>query len=121
MRHTPPSISMCMPFLNWFVLIVSATADNLVESSQLLRKGRQHFRLGVRDDDQVLDPDPAQAGQVDARLDGDDVAGLEDAPRLLGEARILVDDQADAVSEAVSERLAEPGRGDPVPRSGVDS
>src|SRR4029077_6211319 len=101
MRQTPPSISMCMPFLNWFVLIVSATADNLVETSQLLRERGQHFRLGVRDDDEILDPDSAQAGQVDARLDGDDVAGLEDAPRLLREARILVHDEADAVSQAV--------------------
>src|SRR5262245_52831521 len=121
MRQTPPSISMCMPFLNWFVLTTSATARNLVESAQVLRERRQDLGLAVGDDDEILDPDPAQAGPVDARLDGDDVAGLEHAPRLLREPRVLVDDEADAVAEAVAERVAEPGGRDPVARGRVDS
>src|SRR4051812_28426508 len=29
MRQTPPSSSMCIPFLNWFVLTCSATAASL--------------------------------------------------------------------------------------------
>jgi hypothetical protein len=29
MRQTPPSISMCIPFRNWFVLTVSAIAAAL--------------------------------------------------------------------------------------------
>src|SRR5712691_5849883 len=40
MRHTPPSSSMCMPFLNWLVEIVSATAR---QSSQ-----RGRARLAAR-------------------------------------------------------------------------
>jgi hypothetical protein len=35
MRQTPPSSSMCMPFLNWFVLTISAMASvyELIRSS----------------------------------------------------------------------------------------
>jgi hypothetical protein len=29
MRQTPPSTSMCIPFRNWFVLTVSATAASV--------------------------------------------------------------------------------------------
>src|SRR5215210_6495211 len=35
MRHTPPSIPMCIPFLNWFVLTVSATRQRLTQQPRL--------------------------------------------------------------------------------------
>src|SRR5262245_36740529 len=121
MRQTPPSISMCMPFLNWFVLTTSATAENLVESPQFLWKRCQDLGLAVRDDDEILDTDPAQPGQVDARLDGADVAGFQHAPRLLGQARILLDEEAHPVPEAVPERRSIAGGLDPVARGGIDT
>src|SRR5919202_6564727 len=43
MRQTPPSSSMCMPFLNWFVLTVSATRGSLAYGHELLRERRQHL------------------------------------------------------------------------------
>ena len=73
------------------------------------------------DDDEVLDPDPAEAGQVDAGLDRDDVADGERAPRLLREARILVHEQADAVAEPVPKRVPEARRLDLVARRRVDA
>ena len=62
---------------------------------------------------------PAVAREVDARLDGDDVAGGERVGRLGGEPRRLVDEQADAVAEAVAEVVAEAGGRDHVARGGV--
>src|SRR4051794_63178 len=120
-RQTPPSIPICMPFLNWFVLTISAIASNLVESPQFFRKGRQNLRPVFGDDDEILDPDPAAPGEIDAGLDGHDVALRERAARLLGEARILVDEQAHPMTEPVSERLAEPRRLDAVARRRVDA
>src|SRR5438128_8928758 len=67
MRQTPPSSSMCMPFLNWFVLTTSATKVSLANGHELLRERGQHLRAVLADHDQVLDPDPAQAWVVDAR------------------------------------------------------
>jgi len=48
--------------------------------------------------------DAAPAGDVDAGLDGDDVAVDEDVLRGLADAGLLVDLQADAVAEAVTRR-----------------
>ena len=61
----------------------------------------------VRDDDVVLDPDAEPAREVDARLDGDDVAGGERVGALGGEPRRLVDLQPEPVAEAVAERARE--------------
>src|SRR5438132_460379 len=36
MRHTEPSSSMCIPFLNWFVLTTSATARQSTRSLRAL-------------------------------------------------------------------------------------
>src|SRR3712207_1633601 len=54
MRQTPPSSSMCMPFLNWFVETCSATTRSLVDRHQLLRERRQHVAPTVAHDDEVL-------------------------------------------------------------------
>src|SRR5438105_9241252 len=104
MRQTPPSSSTCIPFLNWFVLTCSAIgAPNLANGCQLLRERGQHLEPVVGDDREVLDPDPADAAQVDAGLDRDDVAGGEDVARLPVEVRALVELEADAVAEPVAE------------------
>src|SRR6266508_3219037 len=46
---------------------------NLVDLEQVLREGGEHLRLAVADDDEVLDANAPDPGEVDARLDGDDV------------------------------------------------
>src|SRR6266540_4542664 len=113
-RQTPPSSSMCIPFLNWFVLTVSAIGTSLGNRHEFLGEHGQHLAAVLRDDDQILDPDPAEAGEVDPRFDRDDVPGLELVFRLLRKPRGLVDEQPDAVPEAVAERLAEVGVLDPL-------
>src|SRR5262249_54708239 len=73
----------------------------------------------LADDAEVLDAAAAEAFEVDARLDRDDVAGLERVGRLGGQPRCLVHHQADAVAQAVAEVPTEPGGGDRVPREGI--
>src|SRR5581483_9007027 len=70
--------------------------------------GRQELGDAVANDGQVLDADAAEAGEVNAGLDRDHVAGLEDVLGLAREPRPLVHGEADAVAEAVAEALAEP-------------
>src|SRR6266536_2179835 len=89
-RQTPPSSSMCIPFLNWFVLTVSAIGTSLGNRHEFLGERGQHLTAVLGDDDQILDPDPPEAGEVDPRLDGDDISGLELVFRLLREPRRLV-------------------------------
>src|SRR5512146_601574 len=65
-RHTWPSSSMCMPFLNWFVETVSATARNLaaVERPQIDKpSGDIPFELGI-EDLVVGEGDEATAGKT---------------------------------------------------------
>src|SRR5262245_32177622 len=91
----------------------------LADRHQVLGGARQHLGLSVRDDHEVLDPDPAEALQVDTRLDCDDVAHGERVGRLEREARRLVHLEPDAVAEAVAELPAEAGGLDLVARGGV--
>src|SRR5436305_11091559 len=91
----------------------------LADRDQILAERRQHLGLTVSDDHQVLDPDPAEALEVDARLDGDDVAGRERVARLAREPRRLVHLEPDAVAEPVAELVAEAGVVDPVARGRV--
>src|SRR5919206_5183353 len=103
-RQAPPSSSMCMPFLNWFVLTCSATGAYVAACAGVFRT-RGHRRRGrlkrpvdtirskgnagtLADVDDVF----AQLGQVlDARRSDDDVvfdpnaaAAFEVDPRLDG-------------------------------------
>ena len=71
-------------------------------------------------DDEVLDPHPEVAGQVDAGLDRHDVPGGELAVSVGGEAWLLVDLEADAVAEAVAEVVAVARLFDQRPRDRVD-
>ncbi len=50
---------------------------SLVEGHQFLCEPAQHLGAVFGHDDEVLDPHSAEAGEVDPRLDGDDVAGDE--------------------------------------------
>src|SRR3954471_20769190 len=79
MREILPSTCTCMPFLNSLVETVSAMsfAFALAGGDQVLRVAREPFPAVRGDDDQILDPDAADAWQVDARLHCDDHPGLE--------------------------------------------
>ena len=79
--------------------------------------------LGVRvrgsapvggDDDGVLDAHAADAGEVHAGLDGDDVADEQGITGRRGDPRRLVDLEADAVTGAVRERVGPARVGDDV-------
>src|ERR687888_524635 len=110
MRQTEPSISMCIPFLNWFVLTVSAiAAASLVDGHQVLGEARKDLGPVVSDDDEVFDSNASLAGQVDPRLDGDDVSGGERVLRGLAETRRLMYLDPETVSKTVAEPLAEAG------------
>src|SRR6478735_1336274 len=121
-RQVWPSSSMWIPFRNWLVETTSATAREGSASAhfdELLGKARQHVQPVFADDPEVLDPDAADAGEVDPRLDRDAVPGLERVLRLGREPRRFVDVEADAVAEAVPEELAEVGGGDRLARERV--
>ena len=70
-------------------------------------------------DHDVLDPRAVRAG-VDARLDRERHAGLEDLAVAGHDVRVLVRLQPDPVPGPVEERLAVPGRGDRLARGRVD-
>ena len=92
MRQTCPSTSTCMPFLNWLVETCSATADDSrgarpppAQPSRTTRSfvnGVSTSGPSARHDDEILDPDAAEPGKVDARLDRDDVR----LPRIASDA-----------------------------------
>src|SRR5205823_12829609 len=69
---------------------------------------------------EVLDPHAEAPGEVDPRLNGDDVAGLERRLVALGQARLLVNLEPDPVAEAVAELVAVAGLLDHRPRDRVD-
>src|SRR5579862_4644697 len=71
------------------------------------------------DDESVLDPDPAPAGQVDAGLDGNGNPVHESTCPSVSHHRRFVHLQADAMAEAVLEVRAVPGRLDHVPGRAV--
>src|SRR3954463_16544067 len=131
-RHTLPSSSMCIPFLKLFVSTVSATKPRgpvplLLGATRLSGGGDELLREPDRvldpvlgHDHVVLDPDPEAALEVDAGLDGDDVARRERVGALRREPRRLVDVEAEAVPETVAERAREVAALDDVPRGRVD-
>src|SRR5262245_53601042 len=101
MRQTPPSISTCMPFLNWLVLMISATDSSLANHHEFFREGREHLGRALGDDDKILDAEPAQIRDVDAGLDGDDVAGSQEGWPFDVQPRRLVHLEAESVPESV--------------------
>src|SRR5919198_1180243 len=108
-RQTPPSSSMCIPFLNWFVLTCSATAQKLTEVDHVFAEVREVLDAVRRHDDVVLDTDAADAFEVDARLDGDDVGRRERVLRFRRHPGRLVHLEPEAVTETVAECAFEVG------------
>src|SRR6186997_490651 len=92
MRQTSPSSSMCIPFLNWFVLTVSATRGGYRsgDCDQVLTEPGEVLNAVVGDDDVVLDADTRTALEVDPRLDRDHVARGQGVLRFRREPRGLV-------------------------------
>src|SRR3954467_13260477 len=80
------------------------------DDDQVLRGRRQDVGTIAADDHQVLDPYAEAAGQVHAGLHRDRVSRRQRALPARGQPRLLVDLQADAVAEPVSELLAVTGR-----------
>ena len=122
MRHGCPSTSMCMPFLNWFVLTVSAISAP--QASGLARRVDQILRKPVRfsmpscvTTTSSSMRTPNLPGEVDARLDRDDVPGREHVVGLRRHPRRLVDVEAETVTEPVPERAREPAVLDDAPRA----
>src|SRR6266540_7184964 len=73
-RQALPSSSMCIPFLNWFVLTVSATASyRLVDADQVLAEAAVVLDPVFRDNHVVLVPDSPAPLEIDPGLDRDDV------------------------------------------------
>jgi hypothetical protein len=77
-----------------------------VNRRQLLGEGGQHLAALLRDDDDILDANPRHPAEVDPGFDGDDVAGSEHVVGFRPQGGRLVDEEADAVTEAVPEVLA---------------
>src|SRR6266508_152921 len=69
-RQALPSSSICIPFLNWFVLTVSATAAyRLVDDDQVLAEARVVLNPVRGDDHVVLDADAPTSLEVDPGLE----------------------------------------------------
>src|SRR5438552_18203794 len=73
-RQVWPSSSMCMPLRNSFVETGAIARGRLAHERELLGEGREQLDAVLADDGEILDPDAAHAGQIDARLDRHDVA-----------------------------------------------
>src|SRR5262249_5798552 len=127
MRQVWPSSSMCIPLRTSFVETggtararlakrlsgragqppwSASTSDALANRRQLLGEGREELNARLPHDREILDPDAADAAQVDAGLDRDDVPRLEHVLGFRREPRRLVDGEADAVPEPVPELVA---------------
>src|SRR4051794_2440173 len=133
-RHTVPRCSMCIPFLNWFVLTISAMtaggyllllperrrARPLADREQVLRERGQDLAPLLGHDDQILDATPPHTGEVEPRLDGDHVSDGEHIGRFRPHRGCLVHLDPDPVAEAVTVCVAEAGRGDRHARCCID-
>src|SRR4051794_41816071 len=82
---------------------------SLGNGDELLGEGGEDLGLALANDDEVLDPDPAKALEVDPRFDGHDLALGERVARLAAEAGRPLHPGAEAVAEPVAEELAEGG------------
>src|SRR5688572_13470984 len=81
---------------------------------------RQGAAPGFGDHDRVLDADPAVPGEVDARFDGDDVAGGEHSVGHRRDPRVLVDVEPHPVAGAVDEGVGPPCLRDHVATGRID-
>src|SRR3954451_734973 len=92
----------------------------LLDGPQRLGQAAEHLVAGRRERDEILDAHADGAGDVDPRLDGDDVACGKRVGAELREARALVDLEADPVPEPVAEVLGVAGLVDDGARDRVD-
>src|ERR1700693_4325871 len=74
---------------------------------QVVRIVREVLCSVLRDEHEVLEPAAAEAGLVEAGLDGDHVAGHQRVAARGAHARLLVDLEPDSVPEPVDEALVE--------------
>src|SRR5207244_4185260 len=75
----------------------------LADLDQVLAEIREVLDPAVADDDVVLDSDPADALEIDARFHRDDVAGTERVGGLLRHSRRLVDLDPEPVAQTVAD------------------
>src|ERR1700748_457314 len=113
-----PSRFSVMPFFRSLVL---ATRRLQLQDQQFPGgRSQESGSVARRHDQYVLDPDAAQCGQVDTRLDGDRNPVRQFTRSPVPQHRRLVDLQAHAVPEAVLEVRGVPRRLDHVAGRGVD-
>src|SRR5580692_2731758 len=116
-----PSRFRVMPFFRSFVLATDRLHLRHLKDQQFPGgRSQDSGSVARRHDQYVLDPDAAQSGQVDTRLDGDRNPIAQLTRSSVPKHRSLVDLEADAVPEAVLEMPGMPGRLDQVARGRVD-
>ena len=86
---------------------VSAEERGPSDDGERVVEGCQDLAPLLRYQDRVLDPDPADALDVDPRFGGHDVSRSQDVLRFLGNMDGLVHIHADPVAETVDERALE--------------
>src|SRR5687768_5645816 len=82
-----PSMLSTKPFFRSFVVATGEVLRAGLEDQQVLGSRRQQLGHAVTHDQDVLDPDPSAARQVDPRLDGDRRAGGESTRRVVAHQR----------------------------------
>src|SRR3546814_4506199 len=101
-----------MPRLRSLVETAAIVGTFDLQGSRDDGRTREAAAPGGRDHDGVLDADPADAGEVHAGLDGDDVAVGQASSGGAADPRRLVDVEADAVAGPVQEGVGPAGFGD---------
>src|SRR5690348_18313724 len=99
---------------------ISVGPTPLLDQLKLLGEAAEVAQSLLANDDEVLDPHPELTGQIDPRLDRDDLAGLQHVVGAARQTRALVHLESDTVAKAVPEALAVPGPFDELPRGFVD-
>src|SRR3954454_22040565 len=87
----PSGRSRLMPLRRSLVLMLMTACSLLSLDDQLFRGVGQRDRSRLGDDHRVLDADAAVLGEIDTRLDGDDVPGGQRISRGGADRRRLVD------------------------------
>src|ERR1044071_4663407 len=109
-RSSSNSATSCSRIISRICLISSKSIR--LQGYQLAGKGRQQLAACRGDQDIIFDADATEAGQVRTGFNGEHHAGRQADRRSvgagLGDARLLVDIEAEAVARAVAECLAEP-------------
>src|SRR3954464_10503100 len=102
-EKSPSGRSRLMPLRRSLVLMLMTACSLLSLDDQLFRGVGQRDRSRLGHDHRVLDADAAVLGEIDTRLDGDDVAGGQRISRGGPDRRRLVDVEPNAVAGRVLE------------------